>query len=98
MSGGSYDYAFRRIDELADAIQATTPLRRAFQQHLRDVAKAAHDIEWVDSCDYGKGDEDEAIQKVLGQNAPTLALREILTDLRKTAEQITETLDVRRWP
>lgn len=38
-----------------------TPQRRAFAAHLELVAKALHDIEWVDSCDYGPGDENAAI-------------------------------------
>ena len=31
---------------------------------LRAVARAAHDVEWVDSGDYGPGDEVEAIRAV----------------------------------
>ena len=33
-------------------------------QVLRAVARAAHDVEWVDSGDYGPGDEVEAIRAV----------------------------------
>jgi hypothetical protein len=39
--------------------------RKAFGKHLILVAKALHDIEWVDSCDYGEGDEVKAIMKVV---------------------------------
>jgi hypothetical protein len=49
-----------------------TPERRAFAQHLKLVAKALHDIEWVDSCDYGPGADSEAIRACLGGGA-TLA-------------------------
>lgn len=75
MSGGSYDYAYSRIARLADEIeenisanlsQATKILRRRFAEHLRLVAKAAHDIEWVDSSDYGPNDEIDSINRVLG--------------------------------
>ena len=31
---------------------------------LRAVARAAHDVEWVDSGDYGPGDEVESIRAV----------------------------------
>ncbi len=38
--------------------------RMALGQLLRLVADALHDIEWVDSSDYGNGREVEAINKV----------------------------------
>ena len=42
-------------------------LRRVFGAHLKNVATALHDIEWVDSGDYGAGDELEAIKIVLDE-------------------------------
>ena len=51
----AYDATFR----------TDTPERRAFAAHLVKVAKALHDIEWVDSSDYGPGDENEAIRACL---------------------------------
>ena len=77
MSGGSYDYAFGRIETLADEVEHRTkahptamgPLRLAFVAHLRLVAAAMHAIEWVDSCDWGPGDEEESIRKALGPGA-----------------------------
>jgi uncharacterized small protein (DUF1192 family) len=36
---------------------------------LKLVAKALHDIEWVDSGDYGPGDENKAIRACLGDAA-----------------------------
>jgi len=80
MSGGSYDYAYGRIHDLADAIRLTTALRKAFKKHLHEVADACHAIEWVDSGDCGPGDEDEAIRKALGRNGPALILAEALTE------------------
>ena len=44
-----------------------TPERKAFNRHLAKVAKALHDIEWVDSGDYGPGDENDAIRACLGE-------------------------------
>ena len=54
MSGGSYDYAYRDMDGFIRDLdrRANTPLRKAFVKHLAKVAKAMHDIEWVDSGDY----------------------------------------------
>jgi hypothetical protein len=67
MSGGSYEYRYYHVIQLADDIQPTTPLRKEFKKHLRKVADACHDIEWVDSGDYAPGDEDAAILKCLGK-------------------------------
>ena len=72
MSGGSYEYAcFSLENNFIEEFEKHTnndPLRVAFLEHIRKVAKAMHDIEWVDSGDYGKSDEHEAIKACL---APT---------------------------
>jgi hypothetical protein len=77
MSGGSYDYAYCHAENFAASLEGDqqsiyegaskyrTPHREAFASLLRLVAKAMHDIEWVDSCDYGEGDENEAIMAAL---------------------------------
>lgn len=63
MSGGSMNYLYSKI-EYAE-FPTDTPEREAFAKHLKFVAKALHDIEWVDSADYGPGDENEAIRACL---------------------------------
>ena len=64
MSGGSMNYIYSRLE--CDAkFTADTPERRAFARHLKLVAKALHDIEWVDSGDCGPGDENAAIRACL---------------------------------
>jgi hypothetical protein len=68
MSGGSYDYAYQRVRDVADEIEERHPEEAkhlAFAAHLRLVATAMRAIEWVDSCDYGPGDDHEAIDAVL---------------------------------
>ena len=40
------------------------PKRIAFKKLLQKVADAMHDIEWVESGDMSKGDEDKAIDAV----------------------------------
>lgn len=68
MSGGSYNYFCFKIEEFANEIEThagKNAWRLAFADHLRLVARAAKDIEWVDSGDCGEGDEDEAIKKVI---------------------------------
>jgi hypothetical protein len=66
MSGGSYDYACYRIKDFASQLMSTdtNPKRKAFKHLLEKVAEAAHAIEWVDSGDYGTGDEDKYIEEV----------------------------------
>lgn len=66
MSGGSYDYLYCKVEDMADRIveAGDTPERRRFAEHLRRVANAMHAIEWVDSCDLGRGDENAAIRAV----------------------------------
>lgn len=61
MSGGSYDYICHKISGIELSNRTTDPRRAAFQKLLRLVGKAMHDIEWVDSSDYGPGDEYAAI-------------------------------------
>lgn len=64
MSGGSYHYVYSRIDGIEIYGADSDPRRASFQKLLKLVSEAMHDIEWVDSCDYGKGDERAAIDKV----------------------------------
>ena len=52
------------------------------------MAKALHDIEWVDSADYGPGDDTEAIRACLSSGATLEAAVEAAHEARKalTAE------------
>lgn len=93
MSGGSYNYAYRKVNEMAESLNTTTPLRKAFKSHLIKVAQAMQDIEWVDSCDYVDGDEDEAIRTVLGVDADKLALKEVVEDAKAVIGELTTLID-----
>jgi len=64
MSGGSMNYLYSKL-QCGATFETNTPERRAFMTLLDKVAKALHDIEWVDSGDYGPGDENEAIRACL---------------------------------
>lgn len=77
MSGGSMDYLYSKIDDVE--FRCDTALRRAFRIHLKNVSKALHDIEWVDSCDYGPGDENEAIRVCL---APGAEIAQLLAEAK----------------
>lgn len=92
MSGGFYEYADYKLRSFIGefAAEANTPLRKAFLAHLINVAEAIHAIEWVDSGDYGPGDEEEAIKKVLGPHWKELTLEEVLKEMDSTREQLKE--------
>lgn len=63
MSGGAYDYAYLRVQQMADAMEEALPqlpargrginrpLRRQVITHLRDVADLMRAVEWEDSGD-----------------------------------------------
>lgn len=68
MSGGSMNYLYSKLENDAE-FRHTTPERKAFAKHLEKVAKALHDIEWVDSGDYGHGEDSEAIRACLSSGA-----------------------------
>lgn len=69
MSGGSMNYLYSKVLHCAD-FPLDTPERIAFAAHLKLVAQALHDIEWVDSGDYGPGDENAAIRACLSERKP----------------------------
>lgn len=89
MSGGSWDYAFHRVNDTAERLATSKdPLRRAFAQHLLKVAQALHDIEWVDSGDYGPGDEHAAIKTALGKDHQAQELATVAEDARQLITQL----------
>lgn len=66
MSGGSWEYFYSRLDNVADQlIGQEDPLRILLGHRLKLCAEALHDIEWVDSCDYSKGDDHASIKVAL---------------------------------
>ena len=84
MSGGSWDYICYRLEELADSLSTETdPMRVAMSVKVRELAKAMHDIEWVDSGDYGKGDDTKSIKKFLGKNPEGLIAKEQIKKIKK---------------
>lgn len=89
MSGGSYGYFYNRVELIADEIAPTTPLRRAFKAHLAKVARALHDIEWVDSGDSSPGQEDEALHACIGTEAE---LTQVVAEAKAVSENLTKLL------
>ena len=64
MSGGSMNHLYMKVALYAN-FDLNTPERVAFAEHLEKVVAALHDIEWVDSGDYGPGGDSEAIRACL---------------------------------
>lgn len=93
MSGGSYDYAFRHIDDMAEQLRTTTPLRKAFRTLLVKVAKACHEIEWVDSGDCSPGDENTAIRACLGKDVGKLVLAEAVAEAQKAHAELGKAIE-----
>ena len=90
MSGGSMNYLYSKLEY--DATFSThTPERVAFKKHLAKVAKALHDIEWVDSGDMGPGDENAAIRACLQPDAVLCTLveqaKDVMAALRAEVEK-----------
>jgi hypothetical protein len=92
MSGGSYDYAYRHVDEMADELSQRrhTPLRRAFAAHMKLVAKAMHAIEWEDS---GDGADDVAAMKACLSNPTAAELAVVRRDAVEAAELLARLLE-----
>jgi hypothetical protein len=90
MSGGSMNYLYRRVEEDATFIEKT-PERKAFRKHLVKVAAALRAIEWNDSGD-GARDEEELIRACLYPTATleaaTEAAWEALTALRDEVTRV----------
>lgn len=93
MSGGSYDYAYQRVREMATdsrLSRSDNARRRAFAKHLMKVAEAMQDIEWVDSQDRHEGDENKAIDECLTHSEILGAEREHLEEAIACAKRTLE--------
>ncbi len=60
MSGGSYDYMYTKLNDLADMLDPQIMqdenllIRRRTAAALRELSNQCHDIEWIESGDYGR--------------------------------------------
>ena len=62
--------------------RSKSQLHKAFAKHLKLVGQAVHDIEQVFSCDYGEGDEVEAIERVVSKQGVLQSTLEEAIDIR----------------
>lgn len=89
MSGGSWEYAYCKFEEVASRLKGDSdPMRCALGERVALIAAAMHDIEWVDSGDYGKGAEKTAILAALGENAKADVLATTLKDAERIMNQL----------
>lgn len=87
MSGGSWDYFYSRLEDVATRMQCESdPIRKAFGSHLQKCADALRAVEWVDSCDTSPGDEIEPIKAVLGADGPALILNECIGEAERVLQ------------
>ena len=59
MSGGSHDYAYQKLRDIADSFyteQSHLDARKKVSKILHLMEDICHDIEWIDSGDYGEED------------------------------------------
>ena len=63
-------------------------MRRAFGVHMQLIAKAMHDIEWVDSSDMGCWEDLEAVREALGADAGIKEMKVLLSDGRKVIDAL----------
>jgi hypothetical protein len=83
------DYLYRRVEDVADELQRSPNPRRAiFGHHLALVAKALHDIEWVDSGDSSPGDEHDAIELCVLSDASRAAVDARIAGLKAELEKL----------
>lgn len=77
MSGGSWNYVFHYLDDIADRLERSrSTTRKAFAQHIRLISKAMYNIEWADSGNIDDKDAIKAINAVF-EDKKTLEARQI---------------------
>ena len=99
MSGGSWAYAYRNVESIAERLLTSTSIkRRALGQHLTLVAHALKAIEWFDSSDWAPEDERAAIMQVLTPAQVVIAVSVALHDLRAEIDEIEQDMARPSWP
>lgn len=70
MSGGSHDYAYLKLENIADSFWVEPkPIEQEMARKkvaiiLKYISKVCHDIEWIDSGDYGEEDWKKVIENL----------------------------------
>ena len=96
MSGGSWDYVYRKLEDLSEELIDSGLLRQnAYRQllgeHVERIAKIMYTIEWIDSGDYGEeevANYQQAIVDLLGREAVVHFTARRLQEEIRAAEQV----------
>jgi len=98
MSGGSWGYFYNDLDDVADRLRfSDEPERRPLGDLLKLAVEALHDIEWVDSGDYGAGNEVPAIESVfssMGVDLNLITLSIMVERAEREISRIRERIDM----
>ena len=94
MSGGSMDYLYGRVDDVADDLQLPhqPTAYRAFGEHLKNVAKALQAIEWHWSSDWSEKPALQAIDKVL-HDSKALQIEVLKNDAKELINKLQQLVD-----
>lgn len=100
MSGGAYDYAFEKVQDVANRLERqASPLRREFGRHLHKVAEIMKEIEWVDSGDRMHGNEIGMIEELLDVRSAELEIMDLAIEaekLRRRTEDLIARIEGRK--
>lgn len=91
MSGGSYDYAFQKLEDLAGSIvkrRDNKITRLRVSKLLKELADICHDIEWIDSGDYGDDDWVNVEGKL--KNLTEKVSKEIVLEIKKEIAELSK--------
>jgi len=87
MSGGSWDYIYCKIEDVAARLKnEKCPHRRALAEKLFLIADALYQIEWVDSGDNSSPEDINAIKLALGDT--TTALGVMIQDAKDLVKEL----------
>jgi len=85
------EYLCYKVDEVADMlVNEKSPARRAFGEHLKKVAHALHEIEWVDSGDKSSPDDINAIRGVFEDDYSQREMGVLIQDAKDLIRQMRE--------
>ncbi len=75
MSGGSWDYFYRDVAEISERLSDENCVyRKSLGNKMKLISEALKAVEWVDSGDWGQGDDIELIKKCFDDDKEFLSV------------------------
>lgn len=85
------EYLCYRVQDVAEKLcKDEIPYRRAFGDHLKLIAKALHDIEWVDSSDMSHPDDEKAIMDCISKSDVLVQVKKECIEFIKQIKKLLE--------